>query len=91
MIHINVENHGFPDAHYAVGHNGLGSVLLQVQDHHGSQARIALTAQEAREVIQALNFAIAEAHILSTARTACAPPPRPEKASLTVIEGNTAR
>ena len=91
MIHQHIENLGFPDAHYAVGHNGLGSVLLQVQDHHGAQARIALTTQEAREVIRAIHFAIAEAHILSVARSVSAQPAKPAPPAFSVIEGNTAR
>ena len=46
MIHNYIGDTG---AHYAVGHNGAGAVLLQVQDKHGEQARIALTPKQARD------------------------------------------
>ena len=45
MIHNYIDD----TQHYAVGNNGAGAVLLQVQDAHGVQARIALTPEEANQ------------------------------------------
>ncbi len=46
MIHNYIDDTG---ADYAVGDNGEGAVLLQVQDAHGVQARIVLTPKQARD------------------------------------------
>jgi hypothetical protein len=47
MIHNYIGDTG---AHYAVGNNGAGAVILQVQDVRGMRAQIALTPELARHL-----------------------------------------
>ena len=45
---------------YAVGHNGLGGVLVQMGDLDGTRARVALTPEQAEEMAAALARAAKE-------------------------------
>ena len=46
-----------PDAHFGVSENGQGSILFQLQDEKGSQARVILDPNEALYIaVQLINM-----------------------------------
>lgn len=58
MRHITLQYNS--DAHYAVATNGLGKLLLQVQDEYGSQVRVILNKNEAQDLLNELRHSIVE-------------------------------
>jgi hypothetical protein len=60
MIHHRT-NDSLSGEHYAVGENGEGLVLLQVQDSDGRQSRARLTPEQARYCAKLLEEAATKA------------------------------
>ena len=55
MLHISLKYD--ENAHYAVGKNSKGEVLLQVQDQSGVQSRIRLSPAEVKLLLERLEVA----------------------------------